>query len=256
MKKPRKPVRQKKIVLVSVLKNRRDLRILLKEHWYRIPVAHLPRRAFSHIAFYQPAVFGTSGKRIQYYACVLRKSMAKRIDLLPKERNHPRAHETYARIELAWVKKLTRPIKNIIPRRVSFGFTSLRSLLRAGDILELYGVSPTEQIVDRGLRNLGIETKKEFNVSKEGKRYRLDLAVFCRMGRIAVECDNIKAHSGEIQTGKDKARDEFLERHGWRVIRLSEPDIIERLDHCLALVRSAVDELGGQANFVGQKLQH
>ncbi len=237
---------RKKIVLVCVLKDRRDLRILLKENWYRIPVAYLPRRKFTHLAFYQPAEFGRFGKRIQYYARISGSQTARRIDLLPRERNHPRAHDDYLRIEVAWVKKLECPIKNIIPRRVSFGFTSLKSLLKAGDILELYGVSPTEQIVERGLKRLGIKTERELTVSKRGKRYRLDLAVFCKNGRIAIECDNLKAHSDGVQLGKDKLKDEFLRRNGWHVIRLKESDITERLDACLVLVKKSVAGLGGQ----------
>lgn len=237
---------QKKIVLVCVLKNKKDLRILLKENWYRIPMAFLPRRKFAYLAFYKPVVFGRFGKRIQYYARVFSSQTAKRVDLLPKEKNHPRAHDDYLKVELAWVKKLAHPIKNIIPRRVSFGFTTLKSLLKAGDILELYGVSPTEQIVERGLRRLGIKTEKEFNISKGGKRYRIDLAVFCHNGRIAIECDNLKAHSDGVQMAKDKKKDEFLRRHGWRVIRLSEKDITERLEHCLVLVQKTAAGLGGQ----------
>lgn len=245
MSKTEKPKHKNKIVLVCVLKQRRDLRILLQEHWYRIPAAYLPKRTFSYLAFYQPVSFGRLGRRIQYYARVADKKMTKRIDLLPKEKNHPRAPDVYARIELAWIKKLARPIKNIVPRRVSFGFTSLKSLLHAGDILELYGVAPTEQIVERGLQSMGIKTEKEFNVSKEGKRYRLDLAVFCKNGRIAIECDNTKAHSDAVQKAKDKAKDKFLKRHGWQLVRLTEKDITDRLDDCLGLVKCAADELGG-----------
>ena len=250
MKNGQKSLRQKRIALVCVLKNKRDFRILLKENWYRIPVAYLPRRKFTHLAFYQPASFERFGKCIQYYARVLGKKIAKRTDLLPKERNHPRAHDDYLRIELAWIKKLAHPIKNIIPRRVSFGFTSLKSLLQAEDILQLYGISPTEQIVDSGLNRLGIKAKKEFAVSKEGKRYRLDLAVFCRDGRIAIECDNLKAHSSQVQINKDKMKDKFLERNGWHIIRLTERDIIEKLDDCLVLVARTIDKLGGQIDFI------
>lgn len=238
----------KKIVLVCVLKSKSDLRILLRENWYRIPVAYLPRRKFTHLAFYQPAIFGNRGQQIQYYARANKRKIAKRIELLPKEKNHPRAQDDYLKIELAWVKKLEHPIKNIVPRRVSFGFTSLKSLLKAQDILELYGIAPTEQMAERGLNNLGIKTEKEFSVSKNGKRYRLDLAVFCLEGRIAIECDNLKAHSG-AQIEKDKVKDRFLERHGWHVIRLAEKDIIERLDDCLGLVAKAVNRLGGQADI-------
>lgn len=250
MKNNQKSSRRKRTVLVSVLKNKSDLHALLKENWYRIPVAYLPRRKFTYLAFYQPASFGRLGKRIQYYARVLKSKTVKRIDLLPKERAHPRAHDDYLKIELAWLKKLVRPIKNIIPRRVSFGFTSLKSLLKAGDILELYGISPTEQIAERGLNRLGIKTKKEFNVSYGGKRYRLDLAVFCKNGRIAIECDNLKAHSDGVQIAKDKKKDEFLKRHGWQIVRLTERDITERLDYCLGLVARAADKLGGQTDFI------
>ena len=246
MNKTEKLKRKSKTVLVCVLKTKSDLRILFRQNWYRIPVAYLPRRKFSYLAFYQPAVFGKGGQRIQYYARVKSSRVAKRIELLPREKNHPRAHNDYLRIELAWVKKLARPIKNIIPRRVSFGFTSLKSLLKAGDILELYGISPTEQIIERGLNNLGIKTRKEFGVFKAGKQYRLDLAVFCKNGRIAIECDNLKAHSGAVQMAKDEMKDEFLKRNGWHVIRVTEQDINERLDYCLGIVVKAVEKLGGQ----------
>ena len=123
MNKTEKLKRKSKTVLVCVLKTKSDLRILLKQNWYRIPVAYLPRRKFSYLAFYQPAVFGKGGQRIQYYARVKSSRVAKRIELLPREKNHPRAHNDYLRIELAWVKKLARPIKNIIPPTVSFLFT-------------------------------------------------------------------------------------------------------------------------------------
>ncbi|MCR4281184.1 MAG: endonuclease domain-containing protein, partial [Candidatus Kaiserbacteria bacterium] len=73
-------------------------------------------------------------------------------------------------------------------------------------------------------------------------------AVFCREGRIAIECDNLKAHSG-AQIAKDKIKDKFLERHGWNVIRLTEKDINERLDACLGLIVNTVGKLGGQADF-------
>ena len=47
-----------KTVLVGVLKSKDDLKILLEEKWYRIPIAFLPKRRFTHIAFYQPLEFG------------------------------------------------------------------------------------------------------------------------------------------------------------------------------------------------------
>ena len=118
-----------KTVLVGVLKTRRDQKILLEKHWYRIPVLHLPKRNFKYIAFYQPLGFGKHGKRIEYYAQVSKTSISKRINLLPDESNHPRASDDYKRFEFKEILKLEKPIRNIIPRRIVFGFTTLKALL-------------------------------------------------------------------------------------------------------------------------------
>lgn len=50
-----------KIVLVGVLRNKRDLDALLTKNRYRIPLAHAMRREFDYLAFYQPALFGSRG---------------------------------------------------------------------------------------------------------------------------------------------------------------------------------------------------
>ena len=222
-----------KAVLVGVLKSKNDRRILLERRWYRIPVEFLPKRKFEYLAFYQPAIFGKKGKRIEYYAKILNKKVYKRIKLLPRETNHPRAQDDYLKIKLAEIKKLPRAIKNIIPRRISFGFTTLKILLSSRDILELYGVPKTEQIVESRLKRLGIKPLPEFPVSIKGKRFRIDLAIFCPNSRLAIECDNYKAHTSKSQKLKDRIKDSYLRRAGWQVIRLKERDIIENLDSCI-----------------------
>ena len=222
-----------KDVLVGVLKSRDDLEILLKKHWYRIPVEFVPKRKFNYIAFYQPASFGKRGKRIEYFARVIKKKKTKRIKLLPEQKLHPRANNNYLKIDFAEIRKLPGPVTNIIPRRVSFGFTDLKSLLSAKNILELYDVPPTEQIVEKQLNQIGINTAREYTFSKNGRRYRIDIAVFGNSGRIAVECDNKKAHRSKTQKKKDKIKDLFLRRHGWKVVRLKERDILENLNKCI-----------------------
>ena len=235
--------RSNKSVLVGVLKNRRDQRILLKRCWYRIPAGFLPKRKFRYVAFYQPAVFGRGGKRIEYYAKVLRRRVVKRIELLPKEPGHPQANDDYLKIEFKEVRKLPRPVKNIVPRRVSFGFTTLKKLFSARDILELYGVPPTERIVGERLRRLGWKAVPEFPVTASGKRFRLDFAITESGKRIAVECDNERAHAGKTQKRKDKAKNFRLRRAGWRVIRLKEKDIVENLDACMRRIQKAIKNI-------------
>ena len=233
-----------KTVLVGVLRYKNDLRILLREHWYRIPVLYLPKRKFNYIAFYQPAIFRGRGKRIEYYARIVRRKIVKRIDLLSQESNHLRADNDYLKCEFSEIIKLPKPIKNIIPRRVSFGFTGLTTLRSARDILELYGVPPIEQIVAGRLKQIGISTVHELPVSIRGKRFRVDLAIFCRNGKIAIECDNAKAHASKFQKNKDKIKNLYLSRGGWRVIRLKEGDIIEQLNHCTGRIQKVIKTLG------------
>ncbi len=104
--KKNKKDRKDKIVLVAVLKNKSDLVILLSENWYRIPAKYAPKSQFNYLAFYQPALFGCQGKRIQYYARVSNCQITKRGDLLPDEVNHPKAHDDYFRVRLSKIKKL------------------------------------------------------------------------------------------------------------------------------------------------------
>jgi len=234
-----------KIVLVGVLKDRRDLNILLTESWYRIPMRHAPKRKFDFLAFYQPTSFGRQGKRIQYYAPVLDYKVIKRSDLLPQELEHPRTKDYYLQIHVGKIEKLSQPIRNIIPRRISFGFTTLRHLLKSKDILQLYKVTPTEQMAEDGLKEAGIKAISQYYVSGKRKRYFLDFAVFCQRGKIAIECDNKKAHSILAQKKKDRIKNAFLKRHGWTVIRLREDDIVSDLKGCIKRVKNAIQKLGG-----------
>ncbi len=242
-----------KIVLVGVLKNKRDLGILLTKKWYRIPLAHAPARPFHYLAFYQPARFGRRGRRILYYARVLNQQTIKRSELLPDELNHPRARDYYFRLRVGRVKKLPRPVRNIIPRRISFGFTTLNRLLKSRNILQLYNVVPTEQMIEDGLKLTGIGVRAQYHVACGQKRYCIDFAVFCRQGLIAIECDNKKAHSGLRKRQKDKIKNAVLRRCGWRVIRLSEKDIVSDLEGCMIRVKKAVRKLGGPIRGIDPK---
>lgn len=232
-------------VLVGVLKDKRDLEILLKEKWYRIPTRYAPIRQFAYLAFYQPAHFGREGKQIQYYAPVARRQKFLRHILLPGESEHPRAREEYLRVQVRRIKILPRPIRNNTPRRVSFGFTTLSRLKISKNILQLYNILPTEEIMKNNLRHSGVKALPQYYVSVGGKRYCLDFAIFCKRGRIAIECDNKKAHSSTLQKQKDNAKDKHLRRHGWEVVRLTEGEIISNPRACTHSIRRVIKTLGG-----------
>ncbi|MBI4600292.1 DUF559 domain-containing protein [Candidatus Uhrbacteria bacterium] len=238
MKRSRK---EYKTVLVAVLKSKRDRDILLHEKWYRIPVASAPKRRFRYLAFYQPACFGGEGKRIQYYARVVRSERYKRRVLLPREQTAPRTNDDYFKIHLTRITQLPRPIRNTTPRRISFGFTTLKRLKTSRNILELYNVAPIEDSVAHALARAGIRAIPQHQVS----RYRLDFAVLSPRGNLAIECDNKKAHCTVAQRKKDCAKDRFLRHNGWRVIRLKEDTILLDIESCIARIHSALDTREG-----------
>jgi len=153
------------IVLVCVLKDRRDLHILLTQNWYRIPAARAPARPFYYLAFYQPALFEREGKRIQYYARVLHYQTVRRRELLRNEPYHERAGDYYFQFRVGRIKTLPRPIRNILPRRISLGFTTLHRLLTAKNILQVYNVAPTEEIMADGLAQAGITAISQYYVA-------------------------------------------------------------------------------------------
>lgn len=234
-------------MLVGVLKSQKDLNILLRDNWYRIPLANTPKRKFDYIAFYQPLQFGKRGKSIHYYAKVLSLKRKKRLELLPEEKDHPKSRDIYIKINLGKIIPLSRPIKNIIPRRINFGFTSFDRLMTAKDILELYSIAPTEQIIEKGLKKEGIKPKAQFYVlASKKKRYRLDFAIFCKDGKIAIECDNKKAHNIKSQQKKDQAKDKILKALGWKIMRFSEDEILFELTGCIEKIQKQIHLLGGQ----------
>lgn len=232
-------------VLVGVLKQKQDLEVLLRERWYRIPRKRAPKRKFQYLAFYEPARFGKNGKRIRYYAKILERRTFLWREILPLEFFHPWAGELYLWFRLGKIHTLARPIKNKLPRRVSFGFTTLDLLLKSKNILQLYGVPLTEEIVARALRRAGIRAAPQKYVMGGGKRYCLDFAILCKNGKIAIECDNLKAHSGARQRARDAAKDLFLRKHGWEIIRLTEPDIFSDLKGCVFRIEDAVRKFHG-----------
>ncbi|MBI5138640.1 MAG: DUF559 domain-containing protein [Candidatus Vogelbacteria bacterium] len=238
----------RKNVLVAVLKDERDFNLLFCEYWYRIPQIYLPKRKFTHIAFYQPAIFGKDGKCVRFYGRIADKEMRTRLELLPNEPNHPRANDSYCKFTFEKIVELRHSVRNIIPRRVSFGFTDIASLRRANDILELYHVPKTEQIVADTLKSRGIPVRTELTVidPKSKRRVRVDLAIECTNGDIAIECDNDKAHKGKLQQKRDGAKDMLLDQLGWHVMRLKEHDILNGLESVITQIQTKVHSLGHQ----------
>ena len=243
-----KPARDK-IALIAVLKAPRDLEIAARDRWYRIPLKKAPKSAFTHIAFYQPACFKPDGKRIAYYAEVMACSTGRRIDIFPGEPEHPAALRLYKKYSLGPLIRLPAPILNTSGSRISFGYAELKRLAQARDILGIFNVFPIENMMRGALKAAGVEFFREYNIMLRRKvKYRLDFALFCKNGKLDVECDGRCWHSTRGQRAKDAQRDCWLKRRGWTILRFGEHEVLHNAAGCIGEIKTAIKTFGGAKN--------
>ena len=127
-------------VLVAVVNQARDFEIARREGWYRIPVQRAPSQVGAdYLAFYLTGRFPPELRhRVTYYAPIRAYRLARRVTLLPDEADHPRAQESYFKIEIGPLMELERPVVSEKLRRITFISTSLEQLLSAREIRELW----------------------------------------------------------------------------------------------------------------------
>jgi len=235
-----------KLVLVAVIRRKKDLEIALKKCWYRMPLKSAPKKKADFLAFYQTRVFGKSGKSINYYARIKGSSLVLRRQLLPEEGDHPRADDVYCKLDLNPLKMVPRRIENRTRRRISFGFTTLEKLLKTNEVSQLFSIIPIEEIMRKVIEANGIKAAHEYCLMEKGRcRYRLDFAVFCQKGKIDVECDNEKWHSKASRRIKDKQRDRWLKKQGWVILRLPGKQIRDSRKSCIKSLKKTIKKLGG-----------
>lgn len=232
-------------VLIAVVNRFQDLATILKNKWYRIPLRRMPSRKFDYIAFYQTTALGNRGGKIEYFARVSKRSLVKRIKLLPRERGHPRANEEYYKFTFTRVRALDRAIVNRPGMRINFGFASLDRLKKARTLASLYGIRQVEIVFQQLLAKHCIPFAAE-HVIRKGSRtlYRLDFAIFCKRGKIDVECDMQKFHSGARRI-KDSRRDRFMKKHGWTILRFTDEELLRDPAQCMRDLRTTIKALGG-----------
>jgi very-short-patch-repair endonuclease len=109
----------------------------------------------------------------------------------------------------------------------------------------LFGVRPLERIFRKILKRYEIPFIAEYPIkSRNHTRYRLDVAIFCKNGKIDIECDQQKYHSGRKQT-YDSKRDAYLKRRGWSILRFSDADILSEPMKTVSQVNQMTNSLGG-----------
>lgn len=242
----KKTPENKDLVLIGVVNRKVDLEHLRKDLWYRIP-GHLSfRRSPRYLAIYPTARCGSGGGGISFYSPIRRITRTRRIDILPEEERHPRAEDWYWKFELGPIRKLPRRIENRLRRRIIFGYTTVERLIQVHEIGELFGIPPLEEIMRRALLKAEITATPQFCVMEKKRcRYRIDFAIFCLKGKIALECDHSRWHQRPARKKKDRERDRWLKRGGWTVIHLNEDHIINNPIEAIELIYIQIGILGG-----------
>ena len=176
-------------VLVAVVNNQKDFERARDDHWYRIPVKRAPRQiAAEYLALYQTSKFGAQGRRINFYAPILRYHVATRTELIPDQPDHPRAGDQYFKLELGELIPLPGPIGNARQPRITFITTTLERLLAAKDVSELWLRAAARQKLYTAVRERGLAVECWYPVEM-GDRPEADLALLGPNGRINLTID-------------------------------------------------------------------
>lgn len=235
-----------KKVLVAIVNNRRDFEIAKEKHWYRIPVKRTPKKwKADFLAFYQTKVFKKERWAINYYAEIRGFEKLKRVELLPEEKNHPRALEDYYKIKIGELMVLPKPVVSRRWRRITFIHTSLGRLEKAEEINDLFMENPLEEKLLYELKKKKIEAERQYLTGEGKERYYLDFAIFCRKGKIDVECNGDFWHSQKSQIYKESQRDNYLICKGWSVLRFGSEEINKSLEICSGLIKKMANSKGG-----------
>lgn len=235
-------------VLVAIVPRKKDMRILKREHWYRIPVKFAPKGRADYLALYLSREFGEEGKSISCYTRIIDTKIVKRRELLPDERFHSRAEEEYYKLELGNIFRTPHKIYNETGRRVIFLFTTLQKLKKAKEITDLYTGNPIEDLLWKRIKKELINASPQHYIfDDKGKYlYKLDFAMICKKGRIDVECDGRAWHERYKDQLRDRERDNYLASQGWIVLRFPAKEIFQNLSGCIERIKETVKSLGGQ----------
>lgn len=101
----------------------------------------------------------------------------------------------------------------------------------------------------QALKKQQIAAERQFYVKVGNKRYCLDFGIFCRKGKIDVECDGEKYHILPEALTRDRQRNNGLTSFGWQVLRFSGQDIIYNITDCVTIVEKTINNLGGLYNI-------
>lgn len=242
---------QESKVLVAILKNKEDLPIARDLHWYRIPVDKADKFLSKKwppewLAFYLPKIFGEEAFSVRQYARVLRIEKAKRWQLFPQNPLKINSDKEYYQLRISDLYNLVRPISSTRLRRIVFIQTSMKKLLSAEEINDLYEGTKIEEKMWNEMKKNNIVAERQMLISSGEKKYFLDFAIYCKKGKIDVETDGDFWHNNPKKAVKDNERNNDLASLGWQVLRFSSGQIIkDDTGYCMRKIIQTMHSLSG-----------
>ncbi len=232
------------------------------QNWYRIPVSSVrnwlkERWPPQWIAFYQTKVFGHEAYSVNYYAQVLDIRIVRRWQLFPNDPADKKSNDRYYQLILGPRKKLHQPIFSRRWRRIVFIPTTWQKFINAIEINDLYDESPLEDRLWAVFKKYNIPAERQEFVTVENQNYRLDFAIYCAKGNIAVEADGDTWHANPEKSVQDNVRDNNLKAVGWNVFHFTTFQIQEQVEmYCVPQVTKAINNLGGvnDGKYVPRKI--
>jgi hypothetical protein len=226
------PLRPTDLVLVAILKDKRDLEIARVLGWYRIPLKSTPKTvAVDYLALYQTAKFGDDKWSINYIAPVRGHELTTRGQLLRTQPNHPRAQEPYYKIQLGPLERLDRPIPSRAWRRLTFLYTTGEHLLRAEELNDLIVQSAERDRLWKALRERGLQPERQYEREQGGE---IDLAVLCALGNLGIVLNEPEDPAGAIRDSGE-----------WHYLTLPSAAVAADMSAVMQTIEQQVAKLGG-----------
>ena len=232
-------------VLVVVLNDAADLARARDLGWYRIPLAHAPRRvAADYLAFYQTGAFPPAERwAVRWLAPVRGYGIVTRRELIPDEPDHARAGDRYYRVDLGQLEPLPRPIPSRRLRRITFIPTTLARLYEADEINDLWIKSSAQERLWAALKQADIEAERQYPLREDLPQHVADFALLCANGRVAVIATDQSRGADELH--ETMPPEYLLTAGGWLPLRMTQAEVLADPAGCAARLAAVMASLGG-----------
>ena len=240
-------------VLIAIVPEVKDWLLLTQELWYRIPIDKAPPiikdGTTEYIAFYHNAKYKEDLKwKIVYWAKIKTVVVASRADLFPNESiGHQKANRRYYKVSFDELVPLTQPIVSRYGHRLLYVPTTTEKLFSGkANINHIFKTSYLEKRMAEIMDDMAVTYEREwYEYADNNRKYYLDFVVFCKGGKIDVECDGDQFHMGYDNVYYDKTRNNELEGNKWKVLRYTTKHFNEDEPHIRNTLRKSIKQFHG-----------